>query len=211
MHSDLRARGVVGALIAVALLLAACSGPSKSTSLTKTTKTPSAAQVGSAVTQALGSVTSSTAGSAGSTASTTGVAGGVRSVTIAPSVPVATAPPACQLLTSSAASALIGVVRSTTAANTGATSSCTYTSGSNARAKLSVTAVADATIAHTQFIQAERAAGTTARGAFIGDEAFTYADGIVSRVGKVLLNLTGSPVPSTAALETAVATVVKQL
>ncbi len=50
-----------------------------------------------------------------------------------------------------------------------------------------------------------------ARGAFIGDEAFSYPGGITSRVGKVLLNLTGSPAPSSAALETAIATVVKQL
>jgi hypothetical protein len=129
---------------------------------------------------------------------------------VAPSPQFATAPTTCELLTPIAASALIGTIRSTTLAKAGATGSCTYASGS-AQAKLSVTALSNETIAHDQFIQAERVAGTTARGAFIGDEAFSYPGGITSRVGKMLVNLTGTPAPTSAALETAVATVVKQL
>jgi hypothetical protein len=119
-------------------------------------------------------------------------------------------PPACELLTTFTAYELIGIIRDTLAAVTGATSSCIYTA-SNSQAKLSVTALSDDTIAHNQFIQAKRAAGTKARAAFIGDESFSYPGGITSRVGKVLVTLAGTPAPSAAGLETAVATVVKQL
>jgi len=93
----------------------------------------------------------------------------------------------------------------------GQSSAAAIGSSSNAQAKLSATAASDSTAPHTLFAQAVRGAGSAARGAFIGDEAFSYPGGITSRVGKVLLNLTGSPAPSSAALETAIATVVKQL
>jgi hypothetical protein len=66
--------------------------------------------------------------------------------------------------------------------------------------------------AHSQFAQAERAAGTTARGAFgVGDEAFTYPAGIKARVGASILTLSASPSPTTSSLETAALTVVKML
>jgi hypothetical protein len=129
---------------------------------------------------------------------------------VAPSTQFATVTQTCELLTPIVASVLIGTIRSSTLANAGATSSCTFASGS-AQAKLSVTALRDEAVAHSEFIQAERGAGTKARGAFIGDEAFSYPGGITSRVGKMLVNLTGTPAPTSAALETAVATVVKQL
>jgi hypothetical protein len=129
---------------------------------------------------------------------------------VAPSIQFATASPTCELLTPIAASALIGTIRSSTATNSGATSSCTYISG-NTQAHLSVTALSDEAIAHNKFIQAERAVGTKARGAFIGDEAFSYPGGITSRVGMVLVTLTGTPAPTAAGLETAMVGIVKHL
>ena len=74
-----------------------------------------------------------------------------------------------------------------------------------------MTTANDPTTAHAQFVQAERSFGTSVRGAFIGDEGFSYPGGMTSRVGRVLVNLTGLPAPTAAALETAVTTVVKQL
>jgi hypothetical protein len=109
-----------------------------------------------------------------------------------------------------AAAAVVGTIRNSTASRGGATSSCTYT-GTGALMKLSLTQTANAGNAHTQFVQAERYAGRAARGAFIGDEGFSYPGGITTRVGQVLLVITGSPPPNPAALETAAATVVKQL
>jgi hypothetical protein len=128
----------------------------------------------------------------------------------APALAVATAPQACGLFTIFTASALLGTVRSTSAANVGATSSCSYASD-NGQARLSITVIKDTATAHLQFMQAERAAGSAARGVFISDEGFSYPGGMTLRSGRVLVNLTGSPALTSAALETAAATVVKQL
>jgi hypothetical protein len=139
----------------------------------------------------------------------------VRTVTVggpppAPGAIAALVQAPCQLLTTLVASAVVGTVRGSTPSAGRGTSSCTYV-GSSAQAKLSVTQTANPASAHAQFAQAQKSAGNAARGAFIGDEAFSYPGGITSRVGQMLVTLTGSPPPSTAALETALASVVKQL
>jgi hypothetical protein len=208
-------RAVVAAPIA-ALLLGACSGSSHAAKGTTATSSP--AQIASAVTAALGAGQPGTASSASATTKTTvaaapaaaGPSGSVR-VTQTHNGPVPpTAPPACTLFTTLAASSIVGTVRSSSAATAFGTSTCTY-AGNSAQTKLSLTTVGNDTIAHAAFMQAEKAAGSAARGAFIGDEAFSYPGGITSRVGHLLVNLTGTPAPTSAALETAAAAVVKQL
>jgi hypothetical protein len=195
--------------VAAAVVLAACSGAPKSGDTTKTSNATSPASIASAVTQALGKVRSSTSLSTTATSKTTLVSG-VRALNVAPPVQLPAAPNPCALLSTSSASALLGTIRSTAAAVAGATSSCTYASA-NAQAKLSLTEASNAAVAHSYFILAERAAGRSARGAFLGDDGFSYPGGITSRTGAVLLNLTGSPAPSAGALETAAASVLKQL
>ncbi len=205
----------VGVGVLAVLILAACSGsgsPKTKQAATATTAS-TAGPAGSTPTSVTGlpptSATSTVASTvAGPTTTLTPAQRQAVQKSVAAAVPLP--PTACLMLTSQAAAALVGPVRSTATGTTGSTSTCSYV-GASGQAKLSVTAAGDVGAAHTQFIQAERAAGTSARGAFIGDEAFTYPGGMTSRVGKVLLTLTGTPAPSSAELETAIATVAKQI
>jgi hypothetical protein len=206
------ARGLVAVPLA-ALVLGACSGSSHSAKGTTATSSP--AQIASAVTAALGAGQPRAHASVSTTTKATvpaapGTSGAVRATqTLSGPVP-ATAPPACTVFTALAASPIVGTVRSSSAATAFGTSTCTY-AGNSAQTKLSLTTVSNDTTAHAAFMQAEKAAGRSAHGAFIGDEAFSYPGGITSRVGHLLVNLTGTPAPTSAALETAAATVVKQL
>jgi hypothetical protein len=210
MKTATRVRGLIGAAVISAVVLGACSGSGSGHGVAKgTTATSSPAEVASAVTAALGRGSASRSNST-SAASNTTLAGGVRALNVAPRVQLPTAPNVCELLTTLSASALLGTIRSTAAAVAGTTSSCTYASA-NAQAKLSITQASNPAVAHGYFILAERAAGRSARGAFLGDEGFSYPGGITLRTGGVLLNLTGSPPPSAGALETAAASVLKRI
>ena len=203
MQRHVAVRGSPLLALAIFAGVGACSGSSSTRPPERAATTATAA--GSAVPSDAGTATTSGTGDAGTgNAPTTTLLHAAATPPRAVSVPA----DACLLLTGQEASQLAGATVVGTSSEAGSVAACKY-QGKKATVSLAVTAFADVAGAHAQI--RGTAHGVALTSFHVGQEAVVYPGGIKVRSATLVVTITAMPTPTTTALETAAATVVKQL